>query len=384
MDSTDASNSKYKFDSLFLLEKVRHRQSIEDYSLKEKLRQTELEKLRKIVRYYQIVSILLSSIILFELFRRLLNFMAKRGKNNRDIILEVARRNTEPNIQIFSKKWVVVGESAIGKSHLRSGKPCQDRNFFHSLGKNWGIAIVCDGAGSAEHSDIGAEFICHTEMPNLLLELIKNESWIENNKLPDISDWHSKATAIFEEAFTSLSDLANKKNVDITSLACTCIAVIYSPIGILIAHIGDGRAAFCNENGEWNSIMIPHKGEESNQTIFISSKTWHQNSDFRMSGVTVPECRVITEKPTAFVLMSDGCEQHSFECSLVDPVSGSWSDPNRPYERFFSPLIQTLSDMASSPNSTDLQEPWKKFLEIGTPGLKNESDDKTMILGILK
>jgi len=81
--------------------------------------------------------------------------------------------------------------------------------------------------------------------------------------------------------------------------------------------------------------------------------------------------------------MSDGCESHAFECSKIDDISGKWSDPNKPYPKFFTPLLNTLIKMKieNSPEA-DIKAKWKKFLMSGTQGLKNESDDKTMILAV--
>jgi Protein phosphatase 2C len=281
-----------------------------------------------------------------------------------------------------TQKWVVMADSVIGKSHIASGIPCQDAHFIKPIRWNWGIAIVCDGAGSAKNSHKGSEFTATEALPRFFEELVNKEGWIERNRLPTQEEWREKATAQFKQALLALMHVAKNNNVDIASLACTAIVVIYSPLGLLVAHIGDGRAGFCDEHGNWKAIITPHKGEESNQTIFVSSSAWHMDDELRMSGVRVPECRVISTKPKAFVLMSDGCEQHSFECSVMDSTTGQWSDPNRPYERFFNPLVDTLHQMADSTISVDMPAKWKQFLESGNEGLRNESDDKTMVLGI--
>ncbi|NCX95273.1 MAG: hypothetical protein EBX41_02485, partial [Chitinophagia bacterium] len=48
--------------------------------------------------------------------------------------------------------FFMVSGSAIGKSHKGTGTPCQDSSFCGTLSNGWGIAIVCDGAGSAANS----------------------------------------------------------------------------------------------------------------------------------------------------------------------------------------------------------------------------------------
>jgi hypothetical protein len=82
--------------------------------------------------------------------------------------------------------------------------------------------------------------------------------------------------------------------------------------------------------------------------------------------------------------MSDGCEAHAFECSHFDETTQKWSDPNQPYPKFFQPLVVTLNRLKREGlPQEDIKQKWEAFLEGGTSGLKDESDDKTMILGIL-
>lgn len=319
------------------------------------------------------------AIILFIVNKR----QKKKLDKKRQAIFLKGAEGLVLNNPISLPKWVIAGESVIGKSHITSGIPCQDSHFVKLFKDDWGIAIVCDGAGSAKNSDRGSKFVATEALPRFFEELVMGEKWIEMNRLPEPDEWQEKATKQFKSSLMALTYVSKENDVELSSLACTAIVIIFSPIGLLIAHIGDGRAGFCNEQGNWQSVVTPHKGVESNQTIFLTSPIWQKQPDLIMSGVKVPECRVITEKSTAFVLMSDGCEQHSFECSKIDQSTGQWSDPNRPYEKFFSPLTDILRQMATSPVTIDIPAKWKQFLEKGNEGLSNESDDKTMILGVL-
>lgn len=282
-----------------------------------------------------------------------------------------------------SKEWVIAGASVKGKSHVDANLPCQDNYFHKYLSLGWGVAIVCDGAGSAKNSEKGSKFVSEEYLSKHFVKLVEDEKWIEQKKLPNESEWEEKAVQQFKNALDDLKQYAEKEKLGLDSLACTAIVVIYSPIGLLVSHIGDGRAGYCNEEGEWEPIMIPHKGEESNQTIFLTSSAWSKSDNFQMSKVRVPECRVVASKPLAFVLMSDGCEQHSFKCSVIDPETKQWSDPNVPFKKFFDPLVTTLKDMKVSTSSVDINSKWENFLNSGTVGLKNEVDDKTMILGVI-
>lgn len=278
--------------------------------------------------------------------------------------------------------WFIVSATAIGKSHLKTKTPCQDNHYCESINENWGIAICCDGAGSADNSELGSEHTVNTLCKYLKKQILKHK-WITSNSLPTSKEWDFIAKEGFQASQESLIKLAKSKNIKASTLACTAIIVIYSPLGLLISHVGDGRAGYCNEKGEWKAMLIPHKGQEANQTVFITNGVW-VDSDLKMSGVRVPESRVINEKPIAFTLLTDGCEHHSFECSLIDKETNKWFDPNMPYPKFFNPLLSNLKIMYED-NVTlkDANGKWREFIKSGTKGLESEPDDKTMILGIL-
>ncbi len=53
----------------------------------------------------------------------------------------------------------MVGASVAIKSHTDAVPPlpCQDSYKILTLPHNWGIAVVCDGAGSAKYADEGSK-----------------------------------------------------------------------------------------------------------------------------------------------------------------------------------------------------------------------------------
>jgi ribosomal protein L28 len=279
-------------------------------------------------------------------------------------------------------KWFVVGASSIGRSHITEKKPCQDNHYCITINDGLGVAVVCDGAGTAENSDLGSAFVARRTCEHLKA-LFAGQMLAKRKWLPSDGEWREAAELIFKKVYNELSDFAHSRGVDFASVACTVIVVVYTPYGLLSAHIGDGRAGYCTEGGEWRSLMKPHKGSESNLTVFITSR-WMNAHGFLMSDVPVPETRVIGEKAVAFMLLSDGCEAHSFDCSKIDAETGKWFDPNLPSEKFFNPLVGQLRTMhAGGAGMEDANSLWRKFLEEGAPGLRDETDDKTMIFGIL-
>lgn len=277
-----------------------------------------------------------------------------------------------------SSKWFVVGHSVIGKSHIDNNVVCQDNCFIEDLGNNWGIAISCDGAGSAKNSQLGSKFVSE-HGAKVFRAIVEKNNFIKQNILPQKENWEELAKKGLYQIYKDLENYSKKEGLRLDSLACTVIVVIYSPSGYLVTHIGDGRAGYMTEQGDWKALIIPWKGEEANQTVFITSSIWNDQID------TFIESNVIETQSKVFTLMSDGCESHSFECSKINTETKEWSDPNLPFPKFFNPLVETVAKFKKEGKHDDeIKEKWAKFIESGTEGLKNEPDDKTLILGIFQ
>lgn len=276
---------------------------------------------------------------------------------------------------------MVVGASVRGKGHIQTELPCQDNNKYTYLTKGWGIAVVSDGAGSASKSQIGSKIVVERATTHFV-DVIEEMKWIEHNVLPSNEDWAQIAYSVLRRVYNDMADFAQQKSIAIKDLSATVIVLIHSPFGILSTHIGDGRAGYRNCDGEWHSIITPHKGEEANQTIFITSQFWDRPS-FRMSGHLIPESIVIREKVTGFTLMSDGCENTSWQISQMDRNTGKVYDPNQPFQKFFNPLTNTLIQFHNDKIDVNKRaDAWHLFLDAGKEFSK-EIDDKTLILGII-
>lgn len=266
--------------------------------------------------------------------------------------------------------WTVVYASIMGHLHTKEGLPCQDACEVKDLGDGWGVAVVADGAGSCQNADQGAQQTVNLAIQHFANAVHKNK-WVQKNKLPSQNQWQLLASENLGYIKEDLITFSTQKELAFESLSCTIIVLIYSPIGLLITHVGDGRAGYLAASGEWLSMMTPFRGEEANQTIFITS-------DFEKD----IESKVIEEKVSAFCLLSDGCEKSAFECNLFDKEKNLYYDPNRPYPKFFNPNLLALSKITHK-SQEEMNLLWQHFLAEGTPQLKNETDDKTLILGMM-
>lgn len=281
-----------------------------------------------------------------------------------------------------NSRWVVVNESVIGWQHEYGHEPtpCQDNNRYERISDECGIAVVCDGAGSAGKSEIGSEIVSK-EAVNVFKGVIQDNGW-DQGVFPEEKEWASVAESSLITIYARLKSHADTHSLNIDSLACTIILLIYLPGGLLLTHIGDGRAAYQNTEGEWIAILQPHKGDEANQTIFITNEPW-MKGDVKLKNVQVPESIIVKDNVEAFTLMSDGCERHCFDLGHFDKEKECFIARNNPHPGFFNPVKSKLNDMyyAELPRE-EISQKWRTFLEKGTPGLRDEPDDKTMILGI--
>jgi len=273
--------------------------------------------------------------------------------------------------------WLIVSGSAIGSYHVLNDIPCQDAHKVAFLKKDWGIAIVSDGAGSAANSDKGSRFIVN-EACKSFCYLIKSESWIEKNTFPSEEEWRKKSIETLKTVYLNLIELCKKEDINASSVAATVIIKIFSPKGLLVCHVGDGRAGFLNCGNNWQSSIYPYKGEEVGQTIFLTTKNiWNDKE-------TYIETRVIEEKIKAFLIVSDGCESACFLINQKKENEELYFDPNIPYDKFLNYKIKTIKSQHQLHISVaEINRKFKNFLTNGMEILRLEQDDKTMILGTL-
>lgn len=291
----------------------------------------------------------------------------------------------EASFNAFSEdagEWIVVGASVQGNGHISMDLPCQDSCGYKYLQDGWGIAVTSDGAGSAKNSQVGSAIAVQRAIVHFE-NLIRKENWIAKDTLPTESQWMKCSYKCLKLIHDEIEAFSKQKNVDFKSLSSTIIVVIHTPIGLLVCHIGDGRAGYMDMEGQWHSLITPHKGEEANQTIFIPSEFWNIPF-YEMSGAVVPEARIITSKVSAFTLMSDGCESTSWQCNLFDEAAGKYYDPNTPHKPFFDSVVETLKYFRKDgiPHE-ERKNKWAAFIKDGNKSFIKESDDKTMIVGAL-
>jgi hypothetical protein len=279
-----------------------------------------------------------------------------------------------------NEKWIIAQASVIGGLHITDNIPCQDAHICQSIEQSdWFLCVVSDGAGSCEFSHIGSKKV--VELVYLhFSELVKASKWIDDSFIPKSKVWHRLAKETFKIVFADLQEFATAENYTLKSLSATLILVITTPFGLLVSHIGDGRAGYQNLEGEWKSMLTPFKGEYANETIFITSPIWE---DDKID--TYIESQVVVEPINAFVLMSDGCENACYETTIFNEETKQYENINKPFAGFFNPIIQTLKSLVEQEKKEDeINQLWEDYLKDGTEDFTKEQDDKTLILVVKK
>jgi len=273
--------------------------------------------------------------------------------------------------------WNYLYASVQGKGHIEDNIPCQDScSVFQHIG--YTICVVSDGAGSCENSHIGSEKV--TQFANIhFAGLVEEKKWNKGKKKISPEEWQEASQGTLKAIRDDLEKISIQ-GYDFKSLSCTLIVVIQMKNKLLVTHIGDGRAGYCNSNDEWASMMTPYKGKYSNETVFITSDIWYNKLNLNK----YIKSTVVEETIKAFCLLTDGCENASFECYKLDEETQVPEDINKPFKDFFHENVNIhIPNLVNSQKSQEeLNHIWKSFLTDGNDTLKSENDDKTMILAV--
>ncbi|RFA24340.1 hypothetical protein CAI21_22075 [Alkalilimnicola ehrlichii] len=182
-------------------------------------------------------------------------------------------------------EWKVAAGIARGPDHERRDEPCQDAFAFQRDGQ-WLAAVVCDGAGSAAQSELGARHAATVVSRHLL----QAASGFTGEDFLGFWRQHIKSGIAYARETLPAADK------DLSAFHATIVGVIANAEQALIFHIGDGVAAASN-NGEWANcvLSLPENGEFANETFFYTQDTWHRHLRYTLA----PEAG-------EFILMSDG------------------------------------------------------------------------------
>ncbi|MBK8516603.1 MAG: protein phosphatase 2C domain-containing protein [Saprospiraceae bacterium] len=250
---------------------------------------------------------------------------------------------------------------------------CQDAFYIRQINGTNSIVALCDGAGSAKASKLAATFVSEKICNKL-------NAYLHSKKLRQMSitEWRTEAIEAVKQTQRALAKFAHKNKVDFHELACTLIVMIYTPHGIYTCHIGDGRGCY-KSNDHWKPFMTPFKGEYSNETLFLNSLDFGKEDNHQYIFTNV-----VHEEVDAFALLSDGFENYCFNTLQKNEETGMYQDLNQPHAPFFDGMISTIDQLQESKiTHEEIKKLLYDYVASGTHHIKNEIDDKTLVIGIM-
>jgi Protein phosphatase 2C len=251
---------------------------------------------------------------------------------------------------MMSQNWMWVGACATGSSHVRTGTACQDRAGCLQLADGKAlIAVVSDGAGSAEFSAVGSRIVvngftrCALNHFKAGLSLPQISQDIIFNWLDDIRE--------------RINFAAEERAACPRDLAATLVGAIVSAEYAVIAHIGDGACVMRRAaSQEWEVPSWPAHGEYASTTYFITDDPQPNLNLVAVEGVF-----------SELAIFSDGLERIALDFNN-----------STAYSPFFDSKFIHLEGLPAGRNR-GLSVGLRKYLESG-PILERTDDDKSLIL----
>ncbi|NCJ06049.1 protein phosphatase 2C domain-containing protein [Synechococcales cyanobacterium C] len=164
--------------------------------------------------------------------------------------------------------WKAVVESTIGTRHCQNQVPCQDYGAVRVLHPAV-VGALSDGAGSAQHAEVGAQVAVEVFIQELTEQL---PEWLSLQE----ADLASQAEAFFVEGIKtvvqSLETEAARLGCSVQDLHCTLLGFVSTPYWIAAMQIGDGFIVVRPEaDASYELLFQPVKGEYINETVFVTS-----------------------------------------------------------------------------------------------------------------
>lgn len=251
-------------------------------------------------------------------------------------------------------EWRFAAASAIGTSHIASGAPCQDYAHCALVGGTQPdvlIGVVCDGAGSAAHSHIGAALAAMT-FANLVESHLASGQSVADLTADIARSW---VLAVGD----ALEARAKEEQNSTRDYACTLLAVIAGPQETAFVQVGDGAIVVSHgEDDGWSYVFWPQHGEFANTTNFVVSHNADEVVEFDLASLRIDE----------FAIFSDGIENLVLH-RASRTVHGS----------FFDKMMKPMRSSNASGKDDQLSRALASYL--GSKAICDRTDDdKTLIL----
>lgn len=235
-------------------------------------------------------------------------------------------------------QWKCSGASVKGNSHEINGIECQDV-WTKYVYQNVIAVCICDGAGSAKHSRIGAEIT--SKIVTQWLAVFFDEAF-------------GKPLGVFvtvhTEIISALCNKATELQCELQELSCTLVAVAVDNAGRYVYwHLGDGGIITRCDN-ELRVLSTPQKGDYANETYFVTEE---DVAEYLQFGVSIEE----TQNITGFAVFSDGLEMLLYSHATLEvapAVAGMLNWHTQADEKTISQVIEkNLTDVFRQKTNDD-------------------------------
>jgi hypothetical protein len=256
--------------------------------------------------------------------------------------------------------WKYSYASVLGSSHKNLHSPCQDSSRCQVLQDAYGeevlVAVVSDGAGSAEFSDLGSSIACSLFVKEVS-KYLAEERRVKDLQRSFFENW-------IDQYQNVISSHAKDFQVTVRGFACTFIAAVVGNDHAAFFQVGDGAIVVLDpesEKGEenYNWTFWPAKGEYENTTFFITDPKVKKNIQFDVLPKRVKEVSLFT----------DGIQHLSLHYQTKTV-----------HNPFFKPMFQVLRKVQ---NGENLNSSLEQFLSSERINEKTD-DDKTLLLASRK
>lgn len=250
--------------------------------------------------------------------------------------------------------WRYARSSVIGSSHQQNNLPCQDASACVTVltpaGQSVLVAVVSDGAGSAKHAEVGAQFTCSLFIGTAIQHITSGRSLRELTR-----DWVKEWLLYLQHEMTALASVERAARKD---FSCTIAAALVADDVAMFFQVGDGVIVVSpqQEPNDYSWVFWPHHGEYVNETMFATDRRALDNLAFDVVDGRIDEVALLT----------DGLERLAlhFETKTA-------------FRPFFEPLFTTMRT-APEGFSPVLSDGLGKFLS--TPRVDERTDDDRTLL----
>jgi hypothetical protein len=194
-----------------------------------------------------------------------------------------------------------VGASVRGPAHEATGQPCQDF-FAIEVCKDWVVAVVSDGAGSADRAADGARIVSH-EICGALSGFLNDSSRSGALGADLCSGVEGVLIGGIERARQHCLDEAHAGQT-LRSFHATLVGAVVGNTGGVLFHLGDGGGSAHRRTTtglETICFSEPENGEYINETFFFTHERWREH--LRLTTISGPVDAVWLMTDGAYELM---------------------------------------------------------------------------------